>query len=123
MSQHSVRLLLDEHISPRVSFALREQQHVDALAVGGTEPGNLLGASDQTILEYAAKQKRVVVSYNYADFAVLHKEWVLNGIDHSGIVLLARGKIPTGNCSAQIKVLASFASKQMTPANQLIWIP
>lgn len=117
----NARLLLDEHISPKVAAALRKKG-IDAYAVGDSQYAQVQGMPDQFLLERAAQEGRVLITYNYADFAVLHKEWVLKDRGHAGIGLVARGRIPSNNRGRQIKALLGFASEQPSYENQLIWI-
>lgn len=120
--RRSARLLLDEHISPRVAVALRRGQ-IDAHALAEPDYEDVRGMSDLIMLEKAVAQKRVIVTYNYADFIALHKDWVLKAIDHFGIALVARGQVPAGDRRAQIHALRLFAEKRASYKNELMWIP
>jgi hypothetical protein len=51
------------------------------------EAGNA-GFSDEDQLEYCARQGRVIVTANQADFARLHRDWMSSGREHAGIIIL-----------------------------------
>ena len=80
-----MKLLLDEHISPRVADALRARGH-DVAAVA--EFSELRGAADETVLAAATAAGRAVVTHNFADFIAIAAEWASTGRTHSGVVLV-----------------------------------
>ena len=83
-----MKLLLDEHISPRVADALRTNGH-DVVAVA--EFSGLRAADDETILNAATVAGRAVVTHNFADFLAIAAEWTGAGRSHAGIVLVPVG--------------------------------
>lgn len=80
-----MKLLLDEHVSPRVSDALRANGH-DVEAV--SEISLVRGRSDDDVLSYAAREKRAVVTHNFADFLAIAADWEAAERDHWGLVLV-----------------------------------
>lgn len=84
-------LLLDEMLSAAIARRLRDRG-VDAVAV--VENGSLVGASDEDVLEWAASERRRVVTANIADFVVLTRKWQAAGRDHAGIVYLPNRAFP-----------------------------
>jgi hypothetical protein len=48
----------------------------------------MIHRSDEAHLEYAARHGRVICSFNVADFARLHGEWLSLGRNHAGILLV-----------------------------------
>lgn len=70
----TVRLLLDEHINPRVAGILKARG-IDSLAVAGSEH---CGLDDIGVLRLAAAQGRIVVTRDIGDFSEalveLHRE-------------------------------------------------
>jgi predicted nuclease of predicted toxin-antitoxin system len=56
-----MRLLLDEHLSPRIAQALRAKGH-DVICVLETDLG---GKPDPTIWQRAITEERVVVTYGH----------------------------------------------------------
>lgn len=81
-----MRVLLDAHISPkRVATALRAAGH-DARALD-EEPA-LAGLDDQLVLELAATDKRVLVTFNVKDYVPLLRQWAEGEREHAGWVLV-----------------------------------
>ena len=81
-----MRLLLDAHVSARaIASALRERGH-DVRAVD--EERALDGWEDQSLLELAAAEQRIVVACNVKDFARLVGERVAGGGHHAGCLLV-----------------------------------
>jgi len=86
-----VRLLLDAHISgPRIASALREQGH-DVRAVA--EERTLDGWADEDLLAIAAREDRIMVTFDVKDFPGIVGRWgeaqrvhagcmIVVGIDH-----------------------------------------
>jgi hypothetical protein len=95
-----MRVLLDEHVSARkIGRCLRDAGH-DVRAIV-EEPG-LTGLDDPDVLALAARENRVLVTFNHRDFAPLLREWaesdhhhggciLVFGIDHGEIGLILRG--------------------------------
>ncbi len=95
-----MRLFLDAHVSARrVARALRELGH-DVRAAG--EERALDGWPDERLLELAADEQRIMVTFNARDFARIAQAWagaqrshagcaIFVGVDHSEFgVILAR---------------------------------
>lgn len=81
-----MRLFLDAHVSARrIAVALREQGH-DVRAAD--EERQLDGWEDERLLELAATEHRIVVTFNVKDFARLATEWAAAKNSHAGILLI-----------------------------------
>lgn len=52
-----------------------------------------LGESDESQLNWAAGQGRVIVTFNVAHFSALHSIWIGQGRRHAGIVLSSQRPI------------------------------
>lgn len=87
----SVRLLLDEHISPVVAEQLRARG-IDAVAV--SDRAELRGRDDPHILETTAAEARALVTRNLRDFLPLDSQWASQGRRHAGIVCVTYSKFP-----------------------------
>jgi len=81
-AQQRVKLYLDHDISYRIAEQLRARGHD---AIGAWEVGNA-ELPDQAQLEYAAGQRRVLVTCNTQDFVPLYLEWWSAGRHHNGII-------------------------------------
>ena len=64
-----IRLLTDEDVYGSVAAKLREKG-LDAVS---TPEAGRLGESDESQLEWAAQKGRVLLSFNVADFARIHR--------------------------------------------------
>ena len=84
-----MRLLIDEMHSPRVAAALRSDGW-DAIAVAAD--GSLRSLSDASLLEFAGKSGRVIVTEDGSDFARLAAQAIAAGDHHCGIVITHRAK-------------------------------
>lgn len=84
-----LRLLLDEHISPRVSDGLRRR--IPSIAVhtmADWEQGNLLGQDDNACLMEAARQRLTLVTYDRRTVPPLLKIWAESGRSHGGVIFV-----------------------------------
>ncbi len=81
-----MRLLLDAHVSARrIGAALRERGH-DVLATG--EERSLDGFPDDELLEFAHSQRRILVTFDVADFPQICREWTEAGRPHHGCAVV-----------------------------------
>jgi hypothetical protein len=81
-----VRLLLDENVHVRVAGALAT---LGVDAVHAIDAG-LQGSSDVTLFEWAAREDRVIVTRDYADFAHLARVAARSGRRFAGVLFLSR---------------------------------
>lgn len=54
------------------------------------------GRSDRDHLEFAAREAWVIFTFDVADFARLHREWLSAGLMHAGIVVEPSALLPVG---------------------------
>jgi hypothetical protein len=81
-----VRLFLDAHVSARrIAAALRDAGH-DVRAAD--EERELDGWEDERLLELATTERRIMVTFNFKDFARLATEWAAAGTQHAGLLLI-----------------------------------
>lgn len=78
-----VKVYLDEDVHKRLAQALRLRGFdvVSAYEVGHQQ------VDDKDHLAYAADQNRAIVTFNIPDFVRLHRDYVLSGKEHWGIIL------------------------------------
>jgi predicted nuclease of predicted toxin-antitoxin system len=81
-----LRLLLDANLSPkRIGVPLSKRGH-DVISLASDAA---LGAlDDPQVLEFAAEQRRVLVTRNARDFAPLLRQWAEAGSHHTGCILI-----------------------------------
>jgi hypothetical protein len=78
-----VQLFLDAHISARrVAGALRDQGY-DVRAAD--EERELDGLADEQLLELAAGETRVMITFDVKDFTVIARRWAEAGKRHAGL--------------------------------------
>lgn len=81
-----MRLLLDAHVSGRViARALRERGH-DVRAVN--EEPQLDAWEDEPLLELAAAEVRIMITFNVKDFPRIVGQWAAAGKHHAGCLIL-----------------------------------
>jgi len=81
-----LRLLLDANLSSRrIGGPLREQGH-DVRGVAD-EP-DLEGLDDESVLELATRDERILITRNSRDFAPICRIWAEAGRDHAGVILI-----------------------------------
>jgi predicted nuclease of predicted toxin-antitoxin system len=102
----SPRFLLDEHISPHVARGCQER----ALDVVSLAEAGVLGAYDLTIFRHAIAHRRIVVTYNTADFARLLADLLREGARIPGVVFVDARTIPTADIGGSVRALVKLAS-------------
>jgi hypothetical protein len=81
-----VRLLLDAHVSgPRIGTALAASGH-DVRALD--QERALEGLADNSVLDLAAREERILVTFDVADFPGILRRWAEGGRQHAGVILV-----------------------------------
>jgi predicted nuclease of predicted toxin-antitoxin system len=86
-----VRLLLDEILGLRLARELHARGF-DVEAV--VERTDLRALPDDAVLEAAHDESRVLVTRNVADFARLHPQWLAEGREHPGMIMVTSQAFP-----------------------------
>jgi len=86
-----VKLLLDEHYSPRIAEHLRAQGH-DVTAVVA-QPA-LAGLADRNLIKAARRDGRALLTENVGDFMPIATELTRTGTPHAGIILANPHRFP-----------------------------
>jgi len=102
-------LLLDEHLSPTLAQMLRDRG-VDAVTVQHWREGSLLGKPDEQLLIEAAKESRILVSYDVATLGQAAQDLTLIGQGHAGVLLISSKTVPPDAYSKLSDILQSFAA-------------
>lgn len=79
----SPRFFTDEDIYAAIAIGLRKAGF-DAIS---TPESGRISDDDDAQLEYAAADNRAFVTFNVADFAALHTDWIESGRHHAGIIV------------------------------------
>jgi predicted nuclease of predicted toxin-antitoxin system len=86
-----VRLLLDEHFSPRIAAQLRLRGHD---VVAARERADLRGTSDADLFALMPAEQRAIVTEDAADFLPLARAALVRGTEHFGVVLTSSRQFP-----------------------------
>lgn len=79
-----LRFLLDEHVWGGL-LKLNQELNIDIVLVQTQLPE---GTDDESVLQFAAKQGRVLLTSNAQDFAPLAASWFLANKEHAGIIIV-----------------------------------
>jgi predicted nuclease of predicted toxin-antitoxin system len=101
-----MKYYLDEDISPKVANILRKNQ-VDAVS---THEVGMTQAPDSEQLEYAASERRSIVTRNRDDFIRLTVHFFNELRPHHGVLIIPH-TIPGDRFSIIAKALKKYASK------------
>ena len=99
-----MKFYLDEDLSPRIAEILRKNG-MDAVSAHEIE---MREASDQRQLEFAAHEKRCLVTRNRNDFIKLTVQFFNTQRPHSGVLIIPY-TIPADKFSKIARLLKSFA--------------
>ena len=86
-----MRLLLDEHYSPRVAVQLRQRGHD---VVAARDRPELRGLNDAHLFTLMPAERRAIVTEDAADFLPLVRAAIVRGTDHFGVVLTSPRQFP-----------------------------
>jgi len=88
-----VRLLLDEHYSPKIAVELRKRRHD---VVSAVERDDLRGLGDRELWNFASAEGRALMTESVADFMPLVLERAAEGGRHFGVVFTSPRSLPRG---------------------------
>jgi Domain of unknown function (DUF5615) len=106
-----LRLLLDEHYSPKIAAALRERGHG---VVSVRERSDLCGLNDRERWRYASAERRALVTENVAHFMPLVHEAASAGERHSGVMFTSPRSLPRRKqtIGLYVETLAGFLAER-----------
>jgi len=110
-----LKLLLDEHISPRVATGLHRRH--GALVIRSMvdwKNGRFLGQDDHTCLREAAAQKLTLVTYDRRTIPPLLKNWAEEGRTHGGVIFVDEKTISPADIGALVLGLAELMNVTRT---------
>ena len=118
-----MRLLLDEQISHVIAEQLR-RRGFDVLAVD--ERGDLRGADDARLLEWACSNGRAVVTNDAGDFS-LATEWAQQGRAHWGLIFSADRRLSRArdDFGAYVRALETLLRQEPGDdglKNRIVWL-
>ena len=119
----SVRLLLDEHLSPDIAEALRERGH-DVVAI--KERPDWLQLTDDQVIQLAHRERRGVVTNNLRDYRPRAGALVAACEGHWGMVFVPssyrRSRRDTGRIVRALEAILSARPEDDGLSNQETWL-
>jgi hypothetical protein len=97
-----LRFFTDEDIYRATTLSLRRA----GFDVISTPEAGRLGESDESQLQWASDEGRVIVTFNVAHFVSRHTEWIGQGRHHAGVVVSSQRSI--GDLSRRLLHLADM---------------
>ena len=110
----SVKLLLDENLSPAAAVALA----TDGIDACHVRDRGILGATDQEVLERAFLEDRILVTLNVDDFVKLAHAREL----HAGIVLVGRAGLLRDEQIELIRQVVAKLAEHGAMVNELLHV-
>ena len=112
-----MRLLLDEHYSPRIAEELRRRGH-DAMAA--RERPELRGLTDAALFALMASEGRAILTEDASDFLPLVSSAAVRGTDHFGVVFTLPRQFPRTSRAIGRLVIALDAFLVAHPADNAL---
>jgi len=104
-----LKLLLDEHISPKVAYGLRRRNNsLIVRFMAEWEKGDFLGRDDCACLQMAASQRLTLVSYDRRTIPLLLKVWAEEGRSHGGVVFIDEKTISPADIGLLVLALSNL---------------
>lgn len=101
-----LRLLLDEHVSPKVAEGLRRRAPSMVVhALANWEGGNFLGQDDSACLMEAARQRLTLVTHDRRTIPLLLKTWAESGRRQGGVILVDEKTIAPADVGGLVQAL------------------
>ena len=107
-----LKLLLDEHISPRVAEGLhRQHPWLTVVFMAEWENGRFLGQEDSACLKYAEEHGLTLVTYDRRTIPPLLKDWAEAGRRHRGVIFVDEKTISPSDIGGQVRALSKLVSE------------
>jgi hypothetical protein len=107
-----LRLLLDEHISPRVAAGIRlRDKKIIIRDMVEWENGIFRGQEDSACLREALVQKLTLVTYDRRTIPPLLKNWAEEGRPHAGVIFVDEKTISQADIGGLIQSLGKLVKE------------
>lgn len=103
MAASKVKIYIDESVHVAIAKGLKRR---GILAWSANDVGNL-GLSDEEQLEYANREKAIILSHD-VDFLRLAQMWWHQGKEHWGVIYAYRHKLSIGQLISRLVEIAEF---------------
>jgi hypothetical protein len=101
-----LKLLLDEHVSPRVAEGLsRRERSLLVCSLSEWQGGRFVGVSDEELLKAATVERLTLVTYDRRTIPRLLKRWGEEEREHSGVVFVDDSTIPASDIGGLVRSL------------------
>lgn len=101
-----LKLLLDEHISPKVARGLRKHNSdIVVWYMTEWEWGRFLGQPDDLCLQAARLQDLTLVTYDCSTIPSILKVWAEEGRSHSGVIFIDEKTIAPNDIGSLVRAL------------------
>jgi hypothetical protein len=120
-----LKLLLDEHLSPRVAQQFRSKRPAARMkSVSLWQDGRFAGAPDDLLLAEACSRGWTLVTYDQATIVPLLKSWGEQGIEQGGVILVDDRTIAANDIGGLIHALGKVwdAEKSRNWKNVVIYL-
>jgi len=120
-----LRLLLDEHLSPRLLKQISARCPGASMAsVLEWQDGRLTSAPDDLLLTEAHQHELTLVTYDQATIVPLLKAWGEAGIAHSGVIFIDDRTIRQDDFGGIVRALADLweRRKNETWLNRVVYL-
>ena len=106
-----IRLYIDEDAMSRALVQGLLARGVDVITVLDS---GMVGEPDEAQLEYSTNQGRVIYTFNVRDFCKLHTDYLAQGKEHAGIIVVYRQRYSIGQQLKRLLILI-----ETTPAEAM----
>ncbi len=115
---NKIRLYIDEDASRNSFVVALRNANIDTLTTFEAEN---LGLIDPKQLIWSTSQNRAIYTFNVKDYCQLHKMYITEGKQHSGIIAVPRQSYSVGEQLRGLqKLIASISSEEIR--NQLVFL-
>ena len=106
-----VRLYVDEDACEHAVIHGLRARGIDLLT---TLEAGQAGTTDQDQLGFAVEQGRTIYTFNVGDFARLHRDWLQQGRDHRGIVVIPDQRYSIGEKIGRLaRLVTTLTAEEM----------
>ena len=104
-----VRLYLDEDAMHQGLVMALRARRVDVMSAS---EARMINRSDEEHLCWATQDRRVLYSFNIADYCILHQDWTSSGQTHGGIILAPQQRYSVGEQLRRLLLIVNRKSAE-----------